>query len=92
MISYSHSDRQLCYQIHERLVQDGFSVWIDRDNMYGTTMVAMAEAIENSEFVLICMSDTYKQSVYCQSEAHYAFERRCHLIPLIMKPCYKPDG
>ncbi|CAF1053717.1 unnamed protein product [Rotaria sordida] len=92
MISYSHSDRQLCYQIHERLVHDGFSVWIDRDNMYGTTMVAMAEAIENSEFVLICMSDTYKQSVYCQSEAHYAFERRCHLIPLIMKPCYKPDG
>ncbi|CAF1132098.1 unnamed protein product [Rotaria sordida] len=92
MISYSHSDRQLCYQIHERLVQDGFSVWIDRDNMYGTTMIAMAEAIENSEFILICMSDTYKQSVYCQSEAHYAFERRCHLIPLIMKHCYKPDG
>ncbi|CAF0872252.1 unnamed protein product [Rotaria sordida] len=92
MISYSHSDRQLCYQIHERLVQDGFSVWIDRDNMHGATMIAMAEAIENSEFVLICMSDTYKQSVYCQSEAHYAFERRCHLIPLIMKPCYKPDG
>ncbi|CAF4191809.1 unnamed protein product, partial [Rotaria sordida] len=92
MISYSHSDRQLCYQIHERLIQDGFSVWIDRDNMYGTTMMAMAEAVENSEFILICMSDTYKQSVYCQSEAHYAFERRCHLIPLIMKPCYKPDG
>ncbi|CAF4886064.1 unnamed protein product [Rotaria sp. Silwood1] len=60
--------------------------------MYGATMITMAEAIENSEFVLICMSDIYKQSVYCQSEAHYAFERRCHLIPLIMKPCYKPDG
>ncbi|CAF4661532.1 unnamed protein product, partial [Rotaria sp. Silwood2] len=88
---YSHRDRQLCYQIHERLVQDEFSVWIDRDNMHGATMTAMAEAIENSEFVLICMSDTYKQSVYCQSEAHYAFERRCHLIPLIMKPTYKPD-
>ncbi|CAF3831953.1 unnamed protein product [Rotaria sp. Silwood1] len=92
MISYSHSDRQLCYQIYERLVQDGFNVWIDRDNMYGTTMIDVAEAIENSEFVLICMSDTYKQSVYCQSEAHYAFERRCHLIPIIMKPYYKPDG
>ncbi|CAF3577583.1 unnamed protein product [Rotaria sp. Silwood1] len=92
MISYSHSDQQLCYQIHERLVQDGFSVWIDRDNMHGATMIAMAEAIENSEVVLICMSDAYKQSVYCQSEAHYAFERRCHLIPLIMKSYYKPDG
>ena len=38
------------------------------------------------------MSDAYKQSVYCQSEAHYAFERGRRLIPLIMKPNYKPDG
>ncbi|CAF4652522.1 unnamed protein product, partial [Rotaria socialis] len=92
MISYSHSDHPLCYQIHERLVQDGFNVWIDRDQMHGAPMIAMADAVENSEFVLLCMSDTYKQSVYCQSEAHYAFERRCRLIPLIMKSHYKPDG
>jgi hypothetical protein len=53
---------------------------------------ALAAAIENAEFVLICMSDAYKQSAYCQLEAHYAFERRCRLIPLIMTPHYKPDG
>ena len=73
MISYSHSDKQLCHLIHEKLSKDGFRVWIDRDQMHGGTMVAMADAIENSNIVLICMSDAYKQSVYCQSEAHYAF-------------------
>lgn len=92
MISYSHSDKDLCYQLYDRLFKDQFRIWIDRDQMHGQTMSAMADAIENSEFVFICMSDSYKQSAYCQSEAHYAFERRCHLIPLIMKPSYRPDG
>jgi hypothetical protein len=92
MISYSHSDKELCYRLHDRLLNDGFRVWLDREHMHGSTMAAIAHAIENSEFVLICMSDAYKQSVFCQSEAHYAFERQCHLIPLIMKVSYRPDG
>ncbi|CAF4985625.1 unnamed protein product, partial [Rotaria socialis] len=58
----------------------------------GSTMVGIANAIENSEHVVICMSNMYKQSVYCQSEAHYAFERRCRLIPIIVESNYKPDG
>jgi hypothetical protein len=92
MISYSHKNYQICFQIHEKLVKDGFHVWIDRDCLRGSTMVGMANAIENSEYVLICMSNTYKQSVYCQSEAHYAFERGCHLIPIMIEENYKPDG
>ncbi|CAF0825508.1 unnamed protein product [Didymodactylos carnosus] len=92
MISYSHTDKDLCWQIQEQLVKDKYRVWLDRDQMFGSTMQAMADAIENSEFVFICMSDAYKQSSYCQSEAHYAFERQCRLIPLIMKKDYRPDG
>lgn len=92
MISYSHSDKRLCHQVFEQLIKDGFRVWIDRENMHGATMTAMADAIENSNIVLICMSNAYKQSVYCQSEAHYAFEKRRHLIPLMMEAHYKPDG
>jgi hypothetical protein len=55
-------------------------------------MSAMADAVENSEFVIMCMSDSYKQSTYCQAEAEYAFKCRRCLIPLIMRPDYKPDG
>ncbi|CAF2538223.1 unnamed protein product [Rotaria sp. Silwood2] len=92
MLSYSHSDKKICFQIYENLIKDGFHVWLDRDQMHGDTMTAMANAIENSEFVFICMSEAYKQSPFCQAEAQYAFERRCKLIPLIMKAKYKPDG
>ena len=55
-------------------------------------MNAMAEGIESSEFVMMCMSDSYKQSTYCQAEAEYAFSRKRRLVPLIMKQGYKPDG
>ena len=55
-------------------------------------MNAMAEAVENSEFVIMCMSDSYKQSTYCQAEAEYAFNCKRRLIPLIMRPGYRPDG
>ncbi|CAF0806613.1 unnamed protein product [Didymodactylos carnosus] len=92
MMSYSHSDKELCYKIHERLLMDKFHVWIDLENMFGSTMSAMASAIENSEFVLVCMSDFYKQSSYCQVEAEYAFKRQRNLIPLIMREKYRPDG
>ncbi|CAF3897098.1 unnamed protein product [Rotaria sordida] len=92
MISYSHKDKELCLQIHEQLVKDGFNVWVDRDCLRGSTMVGIANAIENSEYVLICMSNTYKESVYCQSEAHYAFERGCRLVPIMLESNYKPDG
>jgi hypothetical protein len=92
MISYSHKNQQICLQIHQQLIQDGFRVWIDKDCLRGSTMVGMANAIENSQYVIICMSNNYKQSVYCQSEAHYAFERGCLLIPIIIEQNYKPDG
>ncbi|CAF1224002.1 unnamed protein product [Adineta steineri] len=92
MISYSHKDKDLCFQIHEQLIKDGYSVWIDKDCLRGSTMIGIANAIENSHNVLICMSNMYKQSVYCQSEAHYAFERGCRLIPIVLESNYQPDG
>ncbi|CAF1273049.1 unnamed protein product [Adineta ricciae] len=92
MISYCHKDKDLCFQLYDRLQEDNFRVWIDRDQMHGTPLEAMSNAIENSEFVLVCMSDGYKQSGYCKMEAYYAVERQCLIIPLVVKAQYRPDG
>ena len=35
MISYCHADKELIYKIHKFLLDQGFKVWIDLDNMYG---------------------------------------------------------
>lgn len=92
MISYSHKDKDLCFQLYDRLIKDKFRVWLDRDQMHGTPLESMSNAIENSEFVFVCMSDSYKQSGYCKMEAYYALERQCCIIPLVMKSHYKADG
>lgn len=35
MISYCHADKDLVYKIHQFLVDEGFKVWIDLNNMHG---------------------------------------------------------
>ncbi|CAF4001268.1 unnamed protein product, partial [Rotaria sp. Silwood1] len=92
MISYSHNDKELCHRILSFLEKDQLHVWIDSQLMHDATFDAMAKAIENSEFVLVCMSDAYKQSPFCEMEASYAVKRRCHIIPLLMTANYKADG
>ncbi|UJR07687.1 hypothetical protein I4U23_011972 [Adineta vaga] len=84
MISYSHSDKELTYRIYDQLIKDDFRVWIDRDETFGTTMITKADAIDQSHYTLICISDEYKQNLYCRCEATYAWERQCEIIPLIL--------
>lgn len=55
-------------------------------------MVGVGNAIQKSKHVLICMSNTSKQSVDYDSEAHDAFERACRWIPIVIEPNSKPDG
>lgn len=92
MISYNRENRDLCLRIKDELEKAGFSVWIDVENIHGSSLESMANAIENSECVLICMSERYKLSPNCRAEAEYAFQIKKPIIPLIMQQTYKPDG
>ena len=67
MISYNRNSRPLCIKIKAELERLGHSVWIDIENIHGSTIEAMAKAIEESKCVLICMTEDYKQSVYCRA-------------------------
>ena len=46
--------------------QEGLEVWIDIERMGGSTLSAMAEAVENASVVLVCMSEKYKLSPNCR--------------------------
>jgi hypothetical protein len=92
MISYSHKDKVLCKQIYDELIKAGFRIWIDFDQMHGNVMDAMAQAIEQSPTVIICMSEDYRKSNYCRAEAQYAFQRERKIVPVLLQKRYKPDG
>ena len=92
MISYSHKDKDICHRIHKALVADNFRVWIDLERMHGIMIQAMADAVEQSRCVIICMSDNYCVSPYCRAEAQFAFEKQRGLIPIRVQTGYKPQG
>ncbi|CAF2089448.1 unnamed protein product [Rotaria magnacalcarata] len=92
MISYSHKEKVLCKQIYDELIKAGYRVWIDFDQMHGNVMDAMAQAIEQSNTVIICMSEQYRKSNYCRAEAQYAFQRERKIVPILLQKQYKPDG
>ncbi|CAF1025317.1 unnamed protein product [Adineta ricciae] len=93
MISYSHENADMCHLIHECLVKTKkYEVWIDKEKMYGSLMERMAEAIEQSETILICASGTYKTSQACQSEAEYAYKKKRRMIFVKVEPKYTPNG
>ena len=92
MISYSHKDNALCKQLYGELTKAGYRVWMDFDQMHGNVMDAMAQAIELSHTVIICMSEEYRKSNYCRAEAHYAFQRQRKIVPVLLQKHYRPDG
>jgi hypothetical protein len=79
IISYSHQDKDISHQIYYKLIQDDFKVWIDLENMYGSTIERMAKAIENSQFIIICISQKYQSSPYCKTEGQYTFSSIVYL-------------
>ena len=92
MISYSHKDKLICGQIYEELLRRGYRVWIDFNEMHGNVMDAMAQAIEQSHSIILCISEEYQRSNYCRAEAQYAFKRQLNIVPIVLQKSYKPDG
>jgi hypothetical protein len=92
MISYSHQDQQICKQVYDELIRAGYRIWIDFDQMHGNFMDAMAQAIEQSHAIIICMSEHYQRSNFCRAEAQYAFQRKLKMVPILLQTHYKPNG
>ncbi|CAF4191700.1 unnamed protein product, partial [Rotaria magnacalcarata] len=85
MISYCWAESELAHRIFGHLSEKlGYKVWIDIEQMHGSTIEAMANAVDRAEFILMCMSESYKRSANCKSEAEYALNRKKHIVPIKM--------
>ena len=67
MISYQWDVQKLVIQLKNKLQADGYKVWMDIDEMGGSTLESMARAVENASVVLVCVSQKYKESPNCRS-------------------------
>ncbi|XP_064620815.1 uncharacterized protein LOC135483734 [Lineus longissimus] len=92
MLSYDWSHQDLVKKISDSLKASGYKTWIDVEQMEGSTLQAMAEAVEDSTIVLACVSEKYKDSPNCRSEAEYAYRMNKEIIPIMVQANYRPDG
>jgi len=92
MLSYQWGSQEIVKKIAFALRDAGYKIWLDIEEMQGSTLQAMADAVERSCIVLICLTQKYKESPNCRSEAEYTNKLRKHFIPLMLESNYQPDG
>lgn len=92
MLSYNWGVQTEVVQIKDRLKATGYKVWIDVEQMSGSTLDAMASAIEEASLVLIFFTEQYKMSPSCRSEAEYCYKMQRPFIPVRMQKKYIADG
>ena len=95
MISYSHSDNNVCKQLYDELIKynQQFDVWIDwKNSKTGYLWGKIADGIADSAVILCLLSDKYYESKSCQQEFVYAHDHlKKPIIPIYILDD-KPPG
>lgn len=92
MMSYSWAHQPTVVKLARALQKNGFTVWLDIDAMKGSTVDAMAQAVEDSALLIMTVSDKYKESANCRLEAQYALQLGKPIVFLMMQKDYRPSG
>ena len=64
----------------------------DVEAMSGSTVDAMADAIDHSHTVLYAVSLEYKESANCKLECMYAHSAGVEMIPMMLQDNFKANG
>jgi len=92
MISYCWAQKDRMRQIGLHLKSLGFPIWIDIEQMEGSVLERMSEAVENSSVVVIGLSSNYKESQACRTEAEYAYRLKKEVVYVMAEDGYTPKG
>ena len=92
MISYSWGQKERMRSLASVLQNAGFPVWIDIEQMEGSVLGAMAEAVEGASVVLVGLSSSYKESQACRTEAEYAYTQKKPLVFVQAEDGYSAKG
>jgi hypothetical protein len=92
MLSYNWDHQAVIKRVHASLVRRGYTTWIDVEKMQGSTVEAMAAAVEGAAVMCYGISRAYKESANCRLEAQYAYQREKDMVPLMMEEGYRADG
>ncbi len=97
-LSYSHVDAVKVGRLIQRLKSDGFTLWIDEEQIGGGDPLrrVMVEGIKKSAHVFVCLSTSYLESKWptfetAVSQAMDPDNRKRRLVPIRIEPCNTPE-
>jgi hypothetical protein len=85
MLSYAWAQQETVLRIRAALGRLGHKIWIDVEQMSGSTVDSMATAIDSAQVVLYCISEDYKVSQNCRMEAMYGHQIGVKMVPLMLE-------
>ena len=92
MLSYCWAQQETVVRVRDALGRRGYAVWLDIEQMQGSTVEAMADAIDGCSAVLYGISRNYKESANCKLELSYAHSMGIKMVPMMLQSDYTPQG
>jgi len=92
MISYSWAQKDKMRELGFHLKSLGFKIWLDIEQMEGSVLEKMSEAVEQSSLIIIGLSSAYKESQACRTEANYAYRLKKNVLFVMAEEDYTPKG
>ncbi|CAF2898904.1 unnamed protein product [Rotaria sp. Silwood2] len=89
MLSYCQEDSVACHHLANRLIDEGFSLWLCSNgvNDHSDTLSQM----KKSNSIILCISEHYFEDEHCEIEAKYASQLRKQIIPIKIQNCTPVD-
>ena len=86
-----------CKLIAQKLIEHGYTVWIDSNEIYGNIDFSIMKGINNCKIVLVCLTKRYCDKINscainqlsndnCYKEWNYSLFRQKIIIPILMEP------
>ena len=82
ILSHSLADLTVCRRLATRLTEEGFSV-----GMRSHCSDSRLPEIDQSELIIVCISESYLEDELCYREATYAYESGRNIIPIRVQYC-----
>jgi hypothetical protein len=90
-------NHERCKLIAEKLIINGYTVWIDSNEMYGNIDSSIMKGINNCKIVLVCLTRKYCDKINncavnqltndnCYKEWNYSLFKQKIIIPVLMEP------
>ena len=88
-LSYSHHDHMLAERIAAKMSDNDFQVWqasknISAGSPYSEVVTAAINDTAQEGFFVTLITDSSKNSVWCEKELEYAIRKNCVIIPIVV--------